>query len=276
MTPTLWLWCALSTAQTVALTWLGAWLWPPGVLLADPGTIAIATIAIQAVGLVMQAQSQYEAQDAANRQAKAQAESARIQDEAARAREQAVYDQQLEQQRLDREAGVREAEAIELNAQFARENAEAARAAAGIESAQRAEALRRARSRQTAAWGRTGVVLGQGTPLLVEMDALLESSKELAGLELAGQTRTAAFEQEEAIQRISASNVRLRRGADPRLLPPMSRGTSLITTNPLLPAGATLLTGAGNIFSRERFFRAGGTPSSLSFGERTFDPGGIF
>lgn len=91
------------------------------------------------------------------------------------------------------EAGQARKEAAEYSQQVAENQAQASRDSAAIARANRDEELKRAMGAQRARIGATGVLPGEGSPLLVQMETSRQAALDLERITYAGETQATSY-----------------------------------------------------------------------------------
>ena len=98
------------------------------------------------------------------------------------------------------QAASAQAEAASYNRKVALNQAEAAKNAAAIEQSLRAEKYRRALASQRALIGASGISPGEGSPLLVQMDAAEQAALDLARVAYRGRIGSMNYQAEAQLQ----------------------------------------------------------------------------
>jgi hypothetical protein len=92
-------------------------------------------------------------------------------------------------------------QASNYNRKVAMNQAQAARDAAAVEAANRAEHYRRQMGAQRAALAASGLQASEGTPLLVQMDSAAQAQLDLARVRYGGEVGSRAYQSEANIQK---------------------------------------------------------------------------
>lgn len=124
------------------------------------------------------------------------------------------------------QAGEAQAQASKYNARVAENQGLAAQQAAEVQAENRGEELKRFQATRRAVLGASGSLPGEGTSLLLQMDAVQESERELQQIRYGGQLAATGFQSQAELSRFEGRQAR---------------------TAGRLGAGATLLTGATGI-----------------------------